>query len=163
MPYAVGESAQHDENNIQVCEGETLSTLDKDGRPLSAEAVTAAVRSVQSYCDHAKDAHVRGTTYGDYVRNATNAKRGECSCGSYQEWTIKVSAVFVPSGALNLNVIYRVQPGSGAWQSGASLANTNLPLESGTMPMGSTIQSYGTLAINGTVVESIYNSAGAAR
>lgn len=30
------------------------------------------------------------------------------------------------------------------------------------MPMGSTIQSYGTLAINGKVVESIYNSAGAA-
>lgn len=41
-------------------------------------------------------------------------------------------------------------------------STTNLPLVSGTMALGKTIQSYGTLAINGNLMEDICNSARAA-
>lgn len=143
---------------IEVCNGETISTTDASGASLSEADLVVAVRTLNSYCEYTERPQARGTTYGVYVRNATNATRS----GSSQSWTIKVSAVFVPAGALNLNVIYRVEPGTGVWQYGPSLPTNNLPLVSGTMALGKTIQSYGTLAINGNVVEDICNSAGAA-
>ncbi|MCW4384714.1 hypothetical protein OH146_02885 [Salinibacterium sp. SYSU T00001] len=149
---------------VEVCEGETLNTTNQDGEPLSAAEFEVAIEMVESFCQYQSTIRPFGVTYGDYVRNDTRAKVETCPCGTYQSWSIDVNAVGVPYGANDLGVIYRVQPGSGAWNHWPVLPITtggSLPTLSGTMPQYSVIQSYGTLWINGVVEDEVFNSVGA--
>ncbi len=155
-------------DSLPVCNSESLNLIHPSGRQLTAAEIEIGRRTVQSFCDSQNTVQPFGSTYGNYVTNATNATKKTCSCGSYLSWTIKITAVGLPaSGDKNLNVIYRKQPGSSAWSYGPSnyigpsTTYGNLPLVSGTMPLNTVIQSYGTYSRNGSVVESIYNSASA--
>lgn len=164
--YASGSKSTAD--SLPVCNGESLNLIHPSGRQLTAAEIEIGRRSVQSLCDSQNAVQPFGSTYGNYVTNATNATKKTCSCGAYLSWTIKVTAVGLPaSGDKNLNVIYRQQPGNSAWSYGPSnyigptTTYGNLPLVSGTMPLNTVIQSYGTYSRNGSQVESIYNSASA--
>lgn len=104
-----------------------------------------------------------GVAYGNYIRNSTKSSNVTCPCGpAYRTFAIDVNANGVPydgKNLNNLNVIWRVTPGSGAWQYGPSLGITtygSLPTVSGTMSTSSYVTSVAAVYHKGqTLLESI--------
>jgi hypothetical protein len=150
---------------VHVCGEESLSLVRADGTRLRGVELARAVAAVRDYCagsrGNARDAgdevvSPMGTAYGIYIRNSTQSKTQTCTCGpSYRSWSIDVNASGVPyNGTLNnLNVIYRVGPNSGAWQSGPSIGITTygtIPTISGTMSTSQYMTSIATLYKAGT-------------
>ena len=109
----------------------------------------------------------RGTAYGNYIRNSPASTYVNCACGSpYRTWSIDVNASGVPydgSNVNNLNVIYRVTPGNGAWQYGPSIGITTygtLATQSGTMSTSSYITAIASVYYKGqTLLENIHSQA----
>ncbi|POH71246.1 hypothetical protein C3B59_01170 [Cryobacterium zongtaii] len=152
-----------------MCEGESLYLTHEDGVPLTDEEVARGTQGVQFYCDSnsgdARDSAARGVGYGQYIRNATSSSVVNCACGNYRTFSVDVNASGVPydgRNANNLNVIYRVTPGNGAWQYGPSIPITTygtLATQSGTMTTFSYVTAIASVYRAGTLLENIQSSA----